>query len=83
MDRLQHTEGMPDENNNQPRVWGAGHLDPETREANARNAALKRWGSTGRLTGDALKKRNAENNRRWRAQKKLKDSLASGQETKA
>ena len=76
---LPHTEGMTAEN----RRPGTAHLDKEKRVEIARKAALSRWGSEGRLTGDALKERNRENNRRWRAQKKLKKSLASSPDVRA
>jgi hypothetical protein len=50
------------------------HLAPERRSEIGRKAAATRWG--GVMTPEEAKKKRAENTRKWRAQKKLQNSLA-------
>jgi hypothetical protein len=53
---------------------GILHLEPSRRSEICRNAAAARWG--GVMSPEEAKKQRAENTRKWRAQKKLQESLA-------
>lgn len=70
MNCLRHTQGMAFKRQ-PPSLM---HLDPERRSEISRKAAAARWG--GVMTPEEAKKRRAENTRKWRAQKKQKNSLA-------
>lgn len=71
---LQHTEGMEQK---QRRKIGAALLPEPERKERARQAAAARWG--GVMSPDEARAKRAENTRRWRDNKKNKNSLALGQ----